>query len=103
LNSGLFRGGLVLNDMSLECRLLLRMGCTVRSSLELSDTQVYEPYIRALLGTAAHFFELFLNLKPPRNRLLLRMGCTVRAGVRGTEKVQGHFAHKKQRPPRALQ
>ena len=25
------------------------------SSLELSDTQVYEPYIRALLGTAAHF------------------------------------------------
>jgi len=25
------------------------------SSLELSDTQVYEPYIRALLGTASHF------------------------------------------------
>ena len=25
------------------------------SSLELSDTQVYEPQIRALLGTAAHF------------------------------------------------
>ena len=24
------------------------------SSLELSDTKVYEPYIRALLGTAAH-------------------------------------------------
>ena len=25
------------------------------SSLELSDTQVYEPWIRALLGTASHF------------------------------------------------
>ena len=24
------------------------------SRLELSDTKVYEPYIRALLGTAAH-------------------------------------------------
>jgi len=27
------------------------------SSLELSDTQVYEPEIRALLGTASHFCE----------------------------------------------
>ena len=27
------------------------------SSLELSDTQVYEPEIRARLGTAAHFCE----------------------------------------------
>ena len=25
------------------------------SSLELRDTKVYEPYIRALLGTASHF------------------------------------------------
>ena len=25
------------------------------SSLELSDTTIYEPYIRALLGTASHF------------------------------------------------
>ena len=25
------------------------------SSLELSDTTIYEPYIRALLGTAPHF------------------------------------------------
>ena len=25
------------------------------SSLELSDTKVYDPQIRALLGTAAHF------------------------------------------------
>ena len=29
--------------------------CLLLSSLELSDTQVYEPYIRALLGTASHF------------------------------------------------
>ena len=28
------------------------------SSLELSDTQVYEPSIRALLGTASHFCEV---------------------------------------------
>ena len=28
------------------------------SSLELSDTQVYEPYIRARFGTAAHFCEV---------------------------------------------
>ena len=27
------------------------------SSLELSATKVYEPYTRALLGTAAHFFK----------------------------------------------
>ena len=27
------------------------------SSLELSDTKLYEPYIRARLGTAAHFWE----------------------------------------------
>ena len=31
---------------------LLRVHC---DSLELSDTQVFEPYIRALLGTASHF------------------------------------------------
>ena len=28
------------------------------SSLELSDTKDYEPYIRALLGTASHFCEV---------------------------------------------
>jgi len=28
------------------------------SSLDLSDTQVYEPYIRALLGTDSHFCEV---------------------------------------------
>ena len=28
------------------------------SSLELSDAQVYEPYIQALLGTALHFCDL---------------------------------------------
>jgi len=28
------------------------------SSLELSDTEVYAPYIRARLGTAAHFCEV---------------------------------------------
>jgi len=28
------------------------------SSLELSDSKVYEPQIRALLGTASHFCEV---------------------------------------------
>jgi len=28
------------------------------SSLELSDTTIYEPYIRALLGTASHFCQV---------------------------------------------
>ena len=30
------------------------------SSLELSDTKVYEPQIRALLGTASHFCEVIV-------------------------------------------
>jgi len=30
------------------------------SSLQLSDTQVYEPQIQALLGTASHFCEVFV-------------------------------------------
>ena len=30
------------------------------SSLELSDTTIYEPQIRALLGTASHFCEAIL-------------------------------------------
>ena len=41
------------------------------SSLELSDRKVYEPYMRALLGTAAHFCEvvvLKLHASPPRSR-----------------------------------
>jgi len=34
------------------------------SSLELSDSQVYVPEIRALLGAASHFFEeAFLTLR----------------------------------------
>ena len=35
------------------------------SSLGLSDTQVYEPQIRALLGTASHFCELVGPSPPP--------------------------------------
>jgi len=36
------------------------------SSLELSDTKVYAPQIRALLGTAAHFCEVVvLKLRTP--------------------------------------
>ena len=39
-----------------------KAGCSASScllsSLELSDTKVYAPKIRALLGTAAHFCEV---------------------------------------------
>ena len=38
----------------------------VFSSLELSDAKVYEPSIRALLGTALHFCEaIFLESRTP--------------------------------------
>jgi len=37
------------------------------SSLELSDTKVYEPYIRARLGTAALFCEV-VDLELKRRR-----------------------------------
>jgi len=40
-----------LGDLDSSSSLLL-------SSLELSDTNVYKPQIRARLGTAAHFFEV---------------------------------------------
>ena len=37
------------------------------SSLELSDTKVYEPGIRALLGAVSHFCEVVvLELRPKR-------------------------------------
>jgi len=38
-----------------ECQRKPLSSSLLLSSLELSDTQVYEPYIRARLGTAAHF------------------------------------------------
>ena len=34
------------------------------SSLELSDAHVYEPEIRALLGTTAHLLRWYLDPKP---------------------------------------
>ena len=38
------------------------------SSLELSDTQVYEPYTRAFLGTATHFCEVGEEVSRPPTR-----------------------------------
>ena len=34
---------------------------SILSNLELSDTKVYELYIRALLGTASHFCEVVVS------------------------------------------
>ena len=53
--------------MSVTLKLLLLLSSFLLASLELSDTKVYEPEIRALLGTASHFCEvvvLELRLKP---------------------------------------
>ena len=50
------------------------------SSLELSDTNVYEPYIRALLGTGSHFCHV----------VVLKLTPSQGAGGRG--------AHKKHPP-----
>ena len=42
-------------------------------NLELSDTKVYEPSIRARLGTAAHFCDVFDDLFVPyRGTSLIR-------------------------------
>jgi len=49
----------------------------VLSSLELSDIQVYEPRLRALLGTASHFCDLsFLNLRTLRDSPMSSELCT---------------------------
>ena len=49
------------------------------SSLELSDTKVYEPQMRARLGTAAHFCEAVViklydpaPIRPPADYLSLQ-------------------------------
>ena len=47
------RGGLSDSKMALEAS-----ASSLLSSLELSYTKVYEPLIRARLGTAAHFCEV---------------------------------------------
>jgi len=45
------------------------------SSLDLSDTKVYEPYIRALFGTASHFCKVVvLKLRTVRARSASRQG-----------------------------
>ena len=52
------------------------------SSLELRDSELYEPSIRARLGTAAHFFKI--------------IALKLRACTGGT--LQGYLAHKKRTP-----
>ena len=63
------------------------------SSLELSDTKVYEPYIRALLGTAAHF--LFLNGLTPRQVNIGNGGVAFRrkSGEQRGNQWEGQDAH----------
>ena len=86
------------------------------SSLELSDTKVYEPLIRALLGTTASICEVvvpklravvspFKDLIPsckPRHPTLEPEPCTINAEPEIT-RLQGHLAHSKTPPPMTLQ
>ena len=65
-------------------------------SLKLSDTRVYEPQIRARLGTTAHFCKVvILNLQPhlhyldrpvPHSAEVQRLGA-VRLGVLGAVRL----------------
>ena len=58
----------------------------LRSSLELSDTKVHEPQIRALLGTASHFCEVvFLQSKTVPNGTTLSLG--ILRVIRGLSEV----------------
>ena len=60
------------------------------SSLELSNTQVYKPSIRALLGTAARFCEVvFLKLRtnPNGTALNLRKFQVIRRGAQAMSLV----------------
>ena len=45
--------------------LFLSLFFLLLSSLELSDSKVYEPFIRALLGTASQFCEVVEPFNPP--------------------------------------
>ena len=59
------------------------------SRLELSDTKVYEPWIRALLGTVSHFCEvLVLKLRNVLMTNVIRMGPLFFGNPRS--KIVGH-------------
>ena len=45
-------------EVTTSIRFYLNKMNELLSSLELSDTQVYEPAIRSLLKTASHFYEV---------------------------------------------
>ena len=51
--------GMTLEELLAQARPLIAVGCPPRRSLslKLSDTRVYEPQLRARLGTTAHFCE----------------------------------------------
>jgi len=68
-----------------------RLYSLLLSSLELTDTNVYEPEIRARLGTTAHLCRVFVV----KSSVSLQTECVCAA--------QGYLAHKKTHPPRTLQ
>ena len=73
------------------------------SSLELSDTKVYQPLVRALLGTAAHFCQVVgsgaaggggsMHALAARNRQVLFSSSTVTqvSGAYTTGQVSGAY------------
>ena len=65
------------------------------SSLESSDTRVYEPSIRALLGTTSQLCEaVVLKLRRTESEAELDADSKV--------DLQGYLAYKKTHPPRTL-
>ena len=69
------------------------------SSLELSDTQVSEPEIRALLGTASHFCEVVvLTSRTHHQDVVIAVGPPL--CVLACTHLQGYLAHKNLLPIR---
>ena len=73
-------------------------------SLKLSDTRVYEPQLRARLGTTAHFCRVVVRKLRgvPNWCWVMMIGDAVHAMSPFKGQVQGYLAHKKLPPPRTL-
>jgi len=64
-----------LNGQAISLFFTLVAGPRRSLSLKLSDKRVYEPQIRARLGTTAHLCEVVV-LKPPHNGQVMMQACS---------------------------
>ena len=70
---------------------LVLLSSVLLSSLELSDTQVYEPSIRALLGIASHFCEvidLVMLERQARKRRVMQQNDPAAITVRVSKQIK---------------